>query len=256
MYLSVVARPPSYRFLVLATDGPRKAAASPWSCRGTVAGNRYTSIASPGRGQEASNLQDRLVARWRIHCHSGWWCRRGIYHHVTGDVAGGHCDQGARPEGDWPYDITQFTQKPLANAYRDALKDRAVSYRQVAQTLSRMKGCLAVPGAQMLTPGTASSARSEQLMYQRIRHSIAQPVASTLVGLSLVTSGVHPLTACTPATFPPDSTPWVTAQAVIDESANGKHVRISHGRTLTIGLGTTAAAQVMSGLVGRTTPRA
>jgi len=52
-------------------------------------------------------------------------------------------DQGACPEGDWPYDITQFTQKPPANAYQDAIKDRAVSYRQVVQTLSQMKGCLA-----------------------------------------------------------------------------------------------------------------
>jgi C1A family cysteine protease len=52
-------------------------------------------------------------------------------------------DQGACPEGDWPYDINQFTQKPPANAYQDALKDRAVSYRQVVQTLSQMKGCLA-----------------------------------------------------------------------------------------------------------------
>jgi len=73
-------------------------------------------------------------------------------------------------------------------------------------------------------------------MYQRIRHSIAQPVASTLVGLSLVTSGVHSLAACTPATSPPDSTPCVTAHAMIDESANGKHVWISHGQTLRIAL--------------------
>jgi len=51
--------------------------------------------------------------------------------------------QGACPESDWPYDIAQFTKKPPTNAYQDALKDRAVSYQQVVQTLSQMKGCLA-----------------------------------------------------------------------------------------------------------------
>ncbi len=50
---------------------------------------------------------------------------------------------GVPPETDWPYDITKFAQKPPAAAYSDALKDRAVSYSRLAQSLSQMKGCLA-----------------------------------------------------------------------------------------------------------------
>src|ERR1700730_2202214 len=51
--------------------------------------------------------------------------------------------QGVCPEQEWPYDISKFMQKPPANAYQDALKDRAVSYQLVVQNLNQMKGCLA-----------------------------------------------------------------------------------------------------------------
>jgi C1A family cysteine protease len=51
--------------------------------------------------------------------------------------------QGVPPETDWPYDISKFAEKPPAKAFTDALKDQAVSYSRVSQTLSQMKGCLA-----------------------------------------------------------------------------------------------------------------
>jgi C1A family cysteine protease len=51
--------------------------------------------------------------------------------------------QGAPPETDWPYDIAQFTKKPPAKAYKDALKTRAVQYLRLVQTASQFKGCLA-----------------------------------------------------------------------------------------------------------------
>jgi C1A family cysteine protease len=50
---------------------------------------------------------------------------------------------GVCPESDWPYDIAKFTQKPPANAYKDALTDRAISYQRLVQDLNQMRGCLA-----------------------------------------------------------------------------------------------------------------
>lgn len=50
---------------------------------------------------------------------------------------------GAPPEGDWPYDITEFAKKPPATAYTDAKKDIVSSYARVAQDLTQMRGCLA-----------------------------------------------------------------------------------------------------------------
>ena len=51
--------------------------------------------------------------------------------------------QGACPEPEWPYDIAKFTDKPSAEAYRDAATDRAVSYQSLVQDLNQMRGCLA-----------------------------------------------------------------------------------------------------------------
>jgi len=51
--------------------------------------------------------------------------------------------QGVCPEAEWPYDTSKFMQKPPAKAYKDALKDRAVSYQRVLQDLTQLRGCLA-----------------------------------------------------------------------------------------------------------------
>ena len=51
--------------------------------------------------------------------------------------------QGVCPETEWPYDITKFTEQPPAQAYQDALLDRAVAYQRLVQNLNQMKGCLA-----------------------------------------------------------------------------------------------------------------
>jgi C1A family cysteine protease len=51
--------------------------------------------------------------------------------------------QGVPPETEWPYDINRFADQPPQQAFTDALKDRAVSYSRLAQSLSQMKGCLA-----------------------------------------------------------------------------------------------------------------
>jgi C1A family cysteine protease len=51
--------------------------------------------------------------------------------------------QGVCPETDWPYDVSKFAQKPSAQAYSDALMDKAVSYQSLVPDLNQMKGCLA-----------------------------------------------------------------------------------------------------------------
>jgi len=51
--------------------------------------------------------------------------------------------QGVCPEPEWPYDITQFTDKPSASCYTAARSHRVVSYQRVSQLLNQFKGCLA-----------------------------------------------------------------------------------------------------------------
>ncbi len=51
--------------------------------------------------------------------------------------------QGVCPETEWPYDITKFAKKPPAAAFKDALKNKALSYRRLTQIPSQLKGCLA-----------------------------------------------------------------------------------------------------------------
>jgi len=50
---------------------------------------------------------------------------------------------GVCPEPEWPYRIAKFATRPPVRAYRDALKDRAVSYQSLVQDINQMKGCLA-----------------------------------------------------------------------------------------------------------------
>lgn len=51
--------------------------------------------------------------------------------------------QGDCPETEWPYNIEVFASRPPKRAYDDALKDRAISYLRVNQTVTQMKSCLA-----------------------------------------------------------------------------------------------------------------
>ena len=51
--------------------------------------------------------------------------------------------QGACPELEWPYNISQFTVKPSHKCYEDARSHRALSYQRLNQALSQLKSCLA-----------------------------------------------------------------------------------------------------------------
>jgi C1A family cysteine protease len=46
-------------------------------------------------------------------------------------------------ETDWPYDISKFATRPPAQAYTDAMQDRALKYQRIPQNLQQMKNCLA-----------------------------------------------------------------------------------------------------------------
>ena len=50
----------------------------------------------------------------------------------------GVCDEQV-----WPYDVSQFTDKPSRGAYSDAKKHQATVYRSVLASLRQLQGCLA-----------------------------------------------------------------------------------------------------------------
>ena len=52
-------------------------------------------------------------------------------------------NQGACPETEWAYDITQFAVQPSPQCYVDAKQHRAIAYQRVVRTIQQMQGCLA-----------------------------------------------------------------------------------------------------------------
>jgi C1A family cysteine protease len=51
--------------------------------------------------------------------------------------------QGVCNEDEWPYNISEFDQKPFQSCYRDALQNVVSSYSSINQDLDQMKSCLA-----------------------------------------------------------------------------------------------------------------
>jgi C1A family cysteine protease len=51
--------------------------------------------------------------------------------------------QGVCPENLWPYIVKKFKTKPSKSCYTLALKDKALKYGTINQTLTDMKSCLA-----------------------------------------------------------------------------------------------------------------
>jgi C1A family cysteine protease len=55
------------------------------------------------------------------------------------------CEQdGLPPETMWPYDISQFAQRPPDKAYKSAARYEGISYRRVDRTLDAFGACLSV----------------------------------------------------------------------------------------------------------------
>lgn len=50
--------------------------------------------------------------------------------------------QGDCPEIEWPYIIDDFDLRPSPQCYKNALKDRAINYQRISQSLVQMKSCL------------------------------------------------------------------------------------------------------------------
>lgn len=95
--------------------------------------------------RKKQNLPDFVPSRLFIY-----WNERAMEGTVNSDAGAMIRDgiksvnkQGACPENEWPYNIGQFTVKPPAQCYKDALLDEAVSYARMARSLNQMKGCLA-----------------------------------------------------------------------------------------------------------------
>jgi C1A family cysteine protease len=51
--------------------------------------------------------------------------------------------QGVCSENLWPYNTSEFAQKPFSTCYTEALKHQVLSYHRLTQTVDQMKGCLA-----------------------------------------------------------------------------------------------------------------
>ncbi|MGZ3834935.1 MAG: C1 family peptidase, partial [Mucilaginibacter sp.] len=51
--------------------------------------------------------------------------------------------QGTCSEDTWPYNISEFAQKPYESCYQSALQNIATSYYSVPQDLDQMRSCLA-----------------------------------------------------------------------------------------------------------------
>ena len=50
--------------------------------------------------------------------------------------------QGVCSEASWPYNISNFTQKPSSSCYQEAEGHRAIRYRKIPQGLTTMRACL------------------------------------------------------------------------------------------------------------------
>lgn len=50
--------------------------------------------------------------------------------------------QGVCPEDMWPYNLSEFAQKPQSACYKEALKHQALSYHRVVRDINQLKGCL------------------------------------------------------------------------------------------------------------------
>ena len=111
------------------------------SCTANALANAhlFNQLAQPG-GQD--QLPSRLFIYWNernlegtTNSDSGAQIRDGIK--VLAKL-------GAPPEPLWPYAIAKFATKPPAKAYQAALSHQALTYQRVTQSLSQLKGALAL----------------------------------------------------------------------------------------------------------------
>jgi C1A family cysteine protease len=51
--------------------------------------------------------------------------------------------QGVCNETNWPYNTSEFAQKPHSTCYQEALQHKVLSYQRITRTVAQMEGCLA-----------------------------------------------------------------------------------------------------------------
>ncbi len=95
-------------------------------------------------GQIKQKIKDFMPSRLFIYYNE-----RVILHTVNSDSGAQIRDgiktlnkQGVCAETTWPYNAAQFTKKPPAAAYKEALKNQILSYQRLTNALTILKGCL------------------------------------------------------------------------------------------------------------------
>lgn len=103
--------------------------------------------------------------------------------------------QGVPPESDWPYDITKFADKPPANAFSDAAKNRVTSYHRISRILNQFKGCLA-SGYPFVLGFTVYDAFESAQVAHTGQLNMPQPGESVVGGHAVVAVGYDDTNQC------------------------------------------------------------
>lgn len=95
-------------------------------------------------GRRKEGLSDFVTSHLFLYYNSRSFFSKGTDSGATiRDAIKAAANQGDCPETDWPYDISQFANRPPRQAYIDAKTDRALKYQSVQQNITVMKNCLA-----------------------------------------------------------------------------------------------------------------
>jgi C1A family cysteine protease len=97
-------------------------------------------------------------------------------------------NMGVCAESDWPYVITEFTQKPYATCYSNALQNIVTSFHSVAQDLDQMRGCLA-DGYPIVIGFTVYDAFEGQVVAQTGILNLPQPTEKVVGGHAVLVVG-------------------------------------------------------------------
>jgi|SRR6185437_3450450 len=97
-------------------------------------------------------------------------------------------NQGVCPEDMWPYVISEFTQKPYAVCYQDALTHTATSFYRIGRDINQMKACLA-DGYPFIVGFTVYSAFESMQTTQTGILNLPQPGESVVGGHAVVAVG-------------------------------------------------------------------
>lgn len=120
-------------------DAPVYNQGSLGSCTGNAIGAMFQFVNKKSAGQDF--IPSRLFIYYNerkmmgtVNRDSGAYLRDGIK-----SIA----KKGVCKETTWPYDITKFKNKPVAEAYAEALNHQAIQYQRISSNMTGMMQCLA-----------------------------------------------------------------------------------------------------------------